>query len=134
MAVTILLDTNALLWWLENDNRLGLRARRDISNPTSKLYVSELTLFEIGIKTRAGKLRVDSARVSAAIEEYGMQLAHYDTWAMQKFVELPTLPWADPFDLSIMAQAIAARMPLLTSDQKILDNRVEDLLLLDARL
>jgi len=31
--MTILLDTNAFIWWVADDKRLGNKARVDIANP-----------------------------------------------------------------------------------------------------
>ena len=36
----LLLDTHALLWWLDGDRRLSLKARRAIANQSNTILVS----------------------------------------------------------------------------------------------
>ena len=42
-----LLDTHALLWWLYDDPRLSETARGLIADPTSTVYVSSASAWEI---------------------------------------------------------------------------------------
>lgn len=53
----LLLDTNALLWALAGDRRLG-RARPIVADPRNAVYVSAASAWEIAIKVGLGKLRV----------------------------------------------------------------------------
>ena len=43
----LLLDTHALLWWLSDDNRLGVRARALIEYPGNDVLVNVVSLWEI---------------------------------------------------------------------------------------
>ncbi|WP_264986369.1 type II toxin-antitoxin system VapC family toxin, partial [Komagataeibacter swingsii] len=52
----VLLDTHALLWWLSDSNRLGENAREIIADPAHDILVSIVSLWEIAIKIRIGKL------------------------------------------------------------------------------
>lgn len=52
-----LLDTNILVWALEDDQRLGQKIR-GILAAQSGLYVSAATIWEIAIKRGLGKLRL----------------------------------------------------------------------------
>ncbi len=51
-----LLDTNALLWFLDNDKKLSHRARQLIENSSHESFCSIASLWEIAIKTGLGKL------------------------------------------------------------------------------
>ena len=53
----ILLDTCALLWLAHDQARMSDETLRRI-NETPLLYVSAITAFEIGVKHKAGKLRL----------------------------------------------------------------------------
>jgi PIN domain nuclease of toxin-antitoxin system len=50
-----LLDTHALLWWLADDDQLGLQARELVADPGNDVLVSMVSLWEIAVKTRIGK-------------------------------------------------------------------------------
>lgn len=52
----VLLDTNALIWWLSDDPRLGQRAKQAIAAQDTELLVSVVSLWEITMKNRVGKM------------------------------------------------------------------------------
>ena len=52
----LLLDTHALLWWLDGDRRLSLKARRAIAIESNGILVSAASAWEITTKARLGKL------------------------------------------------------------------------------
>lgn len=57
MNVRLLLDTQALLWWLDGDRRLSLKARRAIASESNSILVSAASAWEeITTKARLGKL------------------------------------------------------------------------------
>lgn len=51
-----LLDTHALLWWLDGDERLSLTARAFLSYDKNEILVSAASAWEIATKARIGKL------------------------------------------------------------------------------
>ena len=55
-----LLDTHALLFFLNNDPALSLRARSIIENEW-KLYISIVSFWEIAIKIGPGKLSISGS-------------------------------------------------------------------------
>ncbi|WP_229253836.1 type II toxin-antitoxin system VapC family toxin [Dyadobacter sp. NIV53] len=52
----LLLDTHAVLWFIEGDSQLSAKARELIENPVNEIYVSVISFFEISIKLKLGKL------------------------------------------------------------------------------
>lgn len=54
----ILLDTHALLWFIEGDSQLSQNAKKLIENPDNEVYVSHISFFEISIKLKIGKLQL----------------------------------------------------------------------------
>lgn len=113
----LLLDTQALLWWLFELPFLGPIARAEIASPASEVSVSAVSAVEISIKQGTGKL--------AAPEDLVAQLS------TNGFTELPLtarhglaagrLPphHRDPFDRMLIAQARAEGLTLVTSDRLI---------------
>ena len=53
--MTYLLDTHALIWFLEDDSRLPEATRIQIET-TPSVFVSIVSLWEIAIKANIGKL------------------------------------------------------------------------------
>ena len=49
----LLLDTHALLWWLDGDRRLPLKARRSIAAESNTILVSAISVWEITTKSRS---------------------------------------------------------------------------------
>jgi PIN domain nuclease of toxin-antitoxin system len=130
--VQVLLDTNALLWWMKDDERLGPVARKLISDRTNTILVSPVSVWEWHIKARLGKLSREPALLSL-IEQQGLTLTDYAAEDAQEIEKLPELAWKDPFDMAIMGKAIRDAVPLLTSDINILAVQVRGLIAIDAR-
>ena len=131
----LLLDTNAFIWSLANIDKLGKRATADISNNANQVYISDISLLECAIKIRTGKLKlaIDFSKVDAFLVQANIQQIPFDAWTAEKYIKLPKLPWTDPFDIAIIAQAIAKHMTLVTSDHHILESAITGLRTLDAQ-
>jgi PIN domain nuclease of toxin-antitoxin system len=118
----LLLDTNALLWLLNDDSRLGPAARQIIRD-SEEISVSEVSLWEISIKISIGKLQpvpelLDTTR-ALGFRRLAMKdgyLKHYET--------LPLLH-RDPFDRMLVAQASIEGISLLTSDTFLKDYGIQ---------
>jgi len=130
--VQVLLDTNALLWWMKDDERLGPVARKLIGEGTNTILISPVSVWEWHIKARLDKLSREPALLSL-IEQQGLTLTDYTAEDAQEIEKLPELAWKDPFDMAIMAQAVHNAVPLLTSDTNILTAQVPGLIDIDAR-
>ncbi len=131
--MTILLDTNAFIWWVSDNNRLGTKSRGLIANPANKVFVSNLSIFECSIKVKLGKLKIEFTDVDKEFSESRLLELRYDTLAARQFVGQKNMPHADPFDFAITAQAISKRMTLITSDSNILSSGLDGLQVIDAQ-
>ena len=115
--MTLLLDTHALIWWMEASSRLSRRAATALANPQNRVLVSAAVAWELAIKVSSGKLRPPVPLLELAAVA-----------AQQRFVELPiTLDHAvaagllplhhrDPFDRLLVAQAQSLKIPLVSPD------------------
>jgi PIN domain nuclease of toxin-antitoxin system len=52
----LLLDTHALLWWLDGDPKLSGNAKSAIEDEANEILVSAASAWEIATKVRIGKL------------------------------------------------------------------------------
>lgn len=109
----LLLDTNAFLWWVGDDARLGPIARSLISDPDNDVFVSSATAWEISIKHSKGKLPyVDTSALAEAneFEPLAIEIDHAVTAG-----ELPP-HHRDPFDRVLIAQAQRESLVVVTED------------------
>jgi len=126
-VTALVLDTEAFIWWDENDPRLGGNARAAIEN-ASVVYVSAASVWEIAIKASIGKLatrrRATLAVEQAGFDELPITFDHADA--------VRSLPHhhRDPFDRLIIAAARVEGCAVLTSDGQFARYDVE---VVDAR-
>ncbi|MBV1825628.1 MULTISPECIES: type II toxin-antitoxin system VapC family toxin [Komagataeibacter] len=111
----VLLDTHALLWWLSDSDRLGDNAREIIADPAHDILVSVVSLWEIAIKIRIGKLDADINDILAAIPGEGFSLLQIQPEHLKILMSLP-MHHRDPFDHLLMAQAQAEHATFLSED------------------
>ena len=114
----LLLDTHALLWWLDDDDRLGADARELIADPANDVHVSVASLWEIAVKVRVGKLKVDMAAIERDIAEEAFTRLDITPRHLELLMSVP-MHHRDPFDHLLIAQANAEDMPLMTADAQI---------------
>jgi PIN domain nuclease of toxin-antitoxin system len=116
--VKALLDTHALLWWLDGDERLSAAAREWISEPSHGVLVSAASAWEIATKVRIGKLpgAVEVAEnFHACLLEQGFTPLAISVDHALRAGSLPG-PHRDPFDRMLMAQAQAENVPLVSNE------------------
>jgi PIN domain nuclease of toxin-antitoxin system len=114
----LLLDSQALLWLLDDNPRLGPQARRAITSAQG-VHVSAATVWELTIKTMLGKLSVP-ADLSTRLTSQGLELLSITAEHAEALRDFPELTRHDPFDRLLVAQAARAGLQLLTSDQVLL--------------
>jgi PIN domain nuclease of toxin-antitoxin system len=125
----ILLDTNAVFWFVRDPDLLGRHAKSAIQ-AESRVCFSAVAQVEITIKRMIDRIDApaDLHRylVERGLEELPLTAAHAAT--MERF---PSLVRHDPFDRLTLAQAAAEGARLVTANQRLLDLELE--WVLDAR-
>lgn len=114
----LLLDSQTLVWLLDDSPRLGPAARKIISSAQG-VHVSAATVWELTIKTMLGKLSVPSP-LSAALTGQGLVLLNITAEHAEAIRDYPELSRHDPFDRLLVAQADRAGLQLLTADRVLL--------------
>ncbi len=111
----VLLDANALLWWLADAPTLDAAAARAISDPGNDAIVSAATVWEIEVKRTAGRLEAPLELLE------DLTRAHLGTIAVTAAdaVAAARLPkhHADPFDRMLIAQALHLDALILSRDR-----------------
>ena len=114
----LLLDTHALLWWLSDDGRLGRGARALVADPGNDILVSVVSLWEIVVKLRVGKLQADIGAVERAIVRDGFRRLAITPAHLAVLADLP-LHHRDPFDHLLVAQALDEDALLVSDDRNM---------------
>jgi PIN domain nuclease of toxin-antitoxin system len=73
--VNLLLDSYTLLWLMQDDPNLSRAAVKLIASPSNTLHLSIASIWEIGIKSGIGKLRLAvpfESFLMTAINGYGL--------------------------------------------------------------
>ena len=114
----LLLDTHVLLWANEHPERLSVEARDALEDRSNDLFVSSISVAEIEIKRRLGKLAMaHSCRTLAAhLDAIWLDLTPVHAMSLR------TLPYlhSDPFDRILIAQALTEDHTLVTTDAQVL--------------
>lgn len=116
--MTVLLDSHALLWWLNGRTRLGAAAQAVIEKPENEVLVSPVTAWEITTKYRIGKLPevaaiVESLADVVAAEGFGTLPV---TFSHAHRAGLLTGAHRDPFDRMLIAQSLTDNIPLVSNE------------------
>ena len=110
----LLLDTNALIWWLEGSRRLSRPAIEAIDDTGNEVHVSAASAWEISTKAQLGKLRFTGSLV-ARLEKYDVQPLAVTVEHGWTAGALPPLH-RDPFDRILIAQAQLEELIVVTAD------------------
>jgi PIN domain nuclease of toxin-antitoxin system len=118
----LLLDTHIWIWLISSPQKLSRAVAREIRNPKNELYLSPISIWEVGQMARRGKLKTKLS-FSSGIEH---------TLARPEFQEAPfnhavavhaaglELPQSDPGDLFLAATASHFGLTLITADEQLL--------------
>jgi PIN domain nuclease of toxin-antitoxin system len=114
----LLLDSQAVLWLLDDNPRLGQRARSMITTAEG-VHVSAATVWELTIKAMLGKLSFPD-NLSTLLTEQGLSMLPITAEHAEGLRDFPELAKHDPFDRLIVAQASLTGLDLLTADHVLL--------------
>jgi PIN domain nuclease of toxin-antitoxin system len=113
----LLLDTHALLWFLVADRRLGRRTRAMIEAPANIVMISIVSLWEIALKSRLGKLRIDLGTVLDSVGRTDFERLDLKETHLRVLGALPNVAeHRDPFDHLLIAQAQAEDLTFVSND------------------
>jgi len=115
-----ILDTHTLLWSIFDSDKLSKSAQKIILDEDSRKFISVISLWEIAIKNRIGKLPFPNgiADIFYGVEVMGYGMAKVEHSHFEAYAELPLIH-RDPFDGMIIATAIAEDMAIITADENI---------------
>ncbi|ACL32029.1 type II toxin-antitoxin system VapC family toxin [Glaesserella parasuis] len=118
----ILLDSHILLWlaWDKKEN-LSPQVVELLDDPTSEIYFSLASLWEIAIKSSLGKpdFDIDVEALAQGLIQVGCRMLAIELPHILKQAQYPFIH-RDPFDRLLMAQAEVENVFFMTADTMIL--------------
>lgn len=120
--MTLLLDTHALIWLVHTPERLSEVAVDAIRETEEPVLASHVSLWELAVKRRLGKLEAIDRPALDWFEHYvtasGLWPLTIEAADLGALEALP-LHHGDPFDRLLVAQAQRRRAALVTTDDRI---------------
>lgn len=123
----ILIDTHALLWFLQGDSRLSATARTVIESTSNIKVLSDASIWEMSLKQSLGKLKLAEpfeSRLVAALERNAIEQLPLTRPHLFAINRLP-FHHRDPFDRLIIATAMVENLPIVTQDPHFISYPIE---------
>ena len=115
----LLLDTQAFLWFLLDDERLSTPAKTAIEQ-TKILYLSPASHWEIAVRVALGKYALREPYTQFMDRDLASNSMTILPIKVSHTAHLTNLPFhhRDPFDCLIIAQALTEELPIVSFDAK----------------
>jgi len=117
-----ILDTHSLIWFQENNPKIPERVMRLIQEPDNIIIFSQISLFEISIKQKIGKLpafRVTVEEIYNQAIKDGFTFLHIQNQHIYNYNRIKLIEdHRDPFDRLLIATALEENATILSADQK----------------
>jgi len=118
-----LIDTHILIWLLSDNNKLNWSIREDIEYFQHQYFVSVESLREIVILKSLKKISLSLDMVITYLQQFQIKILPIETCHVKELENLPNLVingnmHLDPFDRMLIAQSIAEKYTLISSDGK----------------
>ncbi|HZZ43295.1 MAG TPA: type II toxin-antitoxin system VapC family toxin [Tepidisphaeraceae bacterium] len=123
--MNLLLDTATALWLASDDSRLSVPARVAYEDPVNVTFVSVVSIWEILVKNKVGKLPLTKPidDLLDTMKSDGVQILQLKESAVMRVAGLPELH-RDPFDRILICQALDERLTIVTPDHLIKDHPI----------
>lgn len=116
----LLLDTHVFLWVLGDPARLSARTMQLMADDAVAVHVSIVSMWEIVLKRRIGKLAADVPAIFAQVSSQDSKICLLDLSPahLLTLAQLPLQPGhRDPFDHLLISQALTDNMTLVSDDR-----------------
>lgn len=113
-----LLDTHALIWFINGDKELSGKARKAIESENAVNFVSIASLWEMAIK-----ISLDRLDLKTSFEQVGEQIVKNNFLILpisfEDILKISTLPFhhRDPFDRMIISQSLTNDLIIVSKDK-----------------
>lgn len=121
----LLLDTHVWIWSLLDPDRLSRKAVRVLEDPSSELWLSPISLWELSVLVERGRLTLEEPIdewIARAFDVAPMREAPLTHEIALESARV-SLPHRDPADRFLVATARVLDLSLATADERILSAR-----------
>jgi len=122
-GVRYLLDTHSLIWFQEDNPKIPNQVMSIIQEPENMILFSQVSLFEICIKQKIGKLPGFYASIEEIYEQGlndGFTFLAIQNQHIYNYHKVPLLEdHRDPFDRLLISVAIEEDAAILSADEKL---------------
>jgi PIN domain nuclease of toxin-antitoxin system len=112
----LLLDTHVVIWWYQEPKKIKNSTIALISDRNNSVFVSDVVIWEMVIKTSFGKLKTLEnlyKEIENDFDAMPIKTNHIHGISSLEFIH------HDPFDRLLIAQSVIENIPLITSDKQI---------------
>jgi len=115
-----LLDSHAVIWYLEDSQKLPQKSVRLVDNPDNSVFISAVSLWEIAIKMNLGKLDLKFSldKLLNAVNASDFDILQIEDDYLKLLSTLPNIH-KDPFDRLLIASAVTEDLTIITADENI---------------
>lgn len=117
-----IIDTHIFLWLLFEPEKIDKNKLQILQNPKNKVYITNISFWEISLKYGLGKLELDGIspeELPKNVQKMGIDILEIDTGTMSSFYKLPKVEvYNDPFDRIIIWKCINDNITLVSYDRK----------------
>jgi PIN domain nuclease of toxin-antitoxin system len=124
-----LIDTHVIIWLLLDSEKLSIMARKLIEESKNEIFVSTISLWEISLKYKKGKLKLKGLipkEISGWLDKINIKTIPLSSELSLGYCDFET-NHNDPFDNMLMYTAVKEKLVFLTADKKILDANIKKL-------
>ncbi len=116
--MNILLDTCTLIWLTQEPERLSEKSKTIIENPDNELLVSHVSVWEMLLKTQAGKLSFPVPLRKWLSDQQNTWDFRYLNISLEHLLRVEEIErhHSDPFDRLLVTQAIVENIGIVTPD------------------
>ncbi|MCG6170091.1 type II toxin-antitoxin system VapC family toxin [Leptospira sp. FAT2] len=117
-----LLDTHVILWAIGSSNLLSKKVKETIENSENRICVSTVSLWEISLKFRLGKLNLSGIKPSQIPEflsKSNIEIINLESVDASTYDQLKTTYHRDPFDRMLIWQCILRKFTLISKDSEM---------------
>jgi PIN domain nuclease of toxin-antitoxin system len=124
--MSYLIDTQILIWLFISPQKLPPKILKILKNIENDIFVSNVSIWEIAIKSSIGKLNLpfELKNIIQEISEMSINILEITSEHLIKVADLP-FHHKDPFDRLIISQTIIENMPIISSDSNFKDYNIQ---------
>lgn len=125
-----LLDTHTLLWVIGDSKQLSKKIVTLIQNQENQILVSAISLWEISLKFRLGKLKLSGFKpedIPKVLEKLNINIIELNQEEASSYHNLKEDLHKDPFDRMLIWQCITRKLTFISKDSEIRKYRISGL-------